>query len=90
MIYDMQFASREENLPEVLARSEGDPPLNIQGDPNVNLCYDNLGITFDFLHKVFGRNSIDGKGGPGADCTAPIPIPISTPLARVRKDMRLI
>ncbi|EON68585.1 hypothetical protein W97_07843, partial [Coniosporium apollinis CBS 100218] len=64
VIYDMQFASREEDLPGVLARSEGNPPLNIQGDPSVNLCYDNLRIAFNFLHEVFGRNSIDGRGGP--------------------------
>ncbi|KAF4634765.1 hypothetical protein G7Y89_g3347 [Cudoniella acicularis] len=64
LIYDMQFASREEDLPGVLKRSEGDPPLNIKGDPNVDLCYDNFGIAFEFFHKVFGRNSIDGKGGP--------------------------
>lgn len=60
----MQFASAEESLPGVKARSEGDPALNTKGDPSVDLCYENFGIAFDFFHKVFGRNSIDGKGGP--------------------------
>ncbi|KAI0012215.1 hypothetical protein F4779DRAFT_106966 [Xylariaceae sp. FL0662B] len=64
MIYDMQFESHEVYLPGVLARSEGDPSLKIQGDSNVNLCYDNFGVAFDFFYKVFGRNSIDGRGGP--------------------------
>lgn len=64
LIYDMQFASGDEDFPGMLARSEGDPPLNLQGDPNVDLCYDNLGIAWNFFHELFGRQSIDDKGAP--------------------------
>ncbi|MBH1945631.1 hypothetical protein I5L01_15550, partial [Erythrobacter sp. YJ-T3-07] len=63
-VYDMQFDSHEGALPGVLMRSEGEPPLNQEGAPSVDACYDNLGIAFNFFHQVFGRNSIDNAGAP--------------------------
>lgn len=64
LIYDMQFTSREDQLPGCIARSEGDPPCNIKGTPTIDQCYGNFGTAFDFFHQVFGRNSIDGQGCP--------------------------
>jgi Zn-dependent metalloprotease len=46
-------------LPGVLVRSEGSPPVD---DMDVNNVYDHLGIVIRFYQKVFARNSIDGKG----------------------------
>jgi Zn-dependent metalloprotease len=60
VIHDHQCGD-EKQLPGVLARSEGDPDHE---DPNVNMCYEQLGRAFKFFYEVFGRNSTDGKGGP--------------------------
>ncbi|KAF5004269.1 hypothetical protein FDECE_9225 [Fusarium decemcellulare] len=60
LIYDMKCGD-EAQLPGVLARSEGDPSHE---DHNVNLCYEQFGRAFNFFYEVFGRNSIDDKGGP--------------------------
>jgi Zn-dependent metalloprotease len=46
-------------LPGVLVRSEGSPPVD---DLDVNNVYDHLGIVIRFYQKVFARNSIDGNG----------------------------
>ena len=46
-------------LPGRMVRSEGDKPLE---DVSVNEAYDGTGKVYDFFHKVFERNSIDGSG----------------------------
>jgi Zn-dependent metalloprotease len=48
-------------LPGTPVRSEDDPPVK---DVAVNEVFDNLGITYDFFFDVFGRQGIDGHGGP--------------------------
>src|SRR4051812_3924881 len=50
-----------QTIPGELIRSEGDPPT---GDPAVDEAYDGLGHVVQFFHAVYGRNSLDGKGGP--------------------------
>ena len=60
----MQFASGEDHLPGVLMRSEGDPPLNVPGNSNVDTCYAMFGIAYEFFRKIFRRDSIDGNGIP--------------------------
>ncbi|MFD8755664.1 hypothetical protein ACFV0O_32505 [Kitasatospora sp. NPDC059577] len=57
-IYD---AERKESLPGTLVRSEGD---DASTDELVNGVYDALGTTFDFFRTAYGRNSLDGQGGP--------------------------
>ena len=52
-------ADNTDQLPGRLVRSEGDPP---GGDPAVDEAYDGLGSTFDLMHDVFGRNSLDDAG----------------------------
>ncbi|WP_245444700.1 M4 family metallopeptidase [Microvirga sp. KLBC 81] len=47
------------NLQFKHVRSEGEDPT---GDEDVNAAYDLSGETWDFYQKVFGRNSIDGRG----------------------------
>jgi Zn-dependent metalloprotease len=47
------------DLPGRLVRGEGSPKGK---DTVVNEAYDGSGATYDFYWKVFGRNSIDGRG----------------------------
>jgi Zn-dependent metalloprotease len=56
IIYDAKEGRR---LPGTLVRNEGDAAGH---DPKVNTVYDNLGVTYDFFHDVFRRNSIDDRG----------------------------
>ncbi|MFD0398981.1 hypothetical protein ACFVHI_12990 [Kitasatospora sp. NPDC127121] len=57
-IYD---ARNKESLPGALVRSEGEAASK---DELVNSVYDALGTTFDFFLTAYGRNSLDGEGGP--------------------------
>ncbi|MEV7119201.1 M4 family metallopeptidase [Kitasatospora griseola] len=57
-VYD---AGTKDTLPGTLVRSEGDDPST---DELVNSVYDALGTIFDFFRDVYGRNSLDGEGGP--------------------------
>lgn len=54
-------AKRLERLPGVRVRGEDDPP---SGDAAVDEAFDGLGATFDFFWDAYGRNGIDGVGGP--------------------------
>jgi len=56
LVYD---ARGRDVLPGKLVREEGDPK---GADAAVNEAYDFSGDTFDFLHAVFGRNSLDDAG----------------------------
>src|SRR5688572_17895560 len=49
------------NLPGVLKRKEGQGAV---ADPAVNEAYNHAGSTWNFFHKVFGRNSVDDRGMP--------------------------
>jgi Zn-dependent metalloprotease len=55
-VYD---AGRKEHLPGRLARAEGAKPV---ADSAVNEAYDNVGLTLQFYKKVYGRDSLDGRG----------------------------
>ena len=55
-IYD---ALHRFSLPGRLVRGEKDPKSK---DIAVNEAYDGSGATYDFLFRVFGRSSIDGRG----------------------------
>ncbi|MBI4369243.1 MAG: M4 family metallopeptidase [Elusimicrobia bacterium] len=55
-IYD---AGHRERLPGRMVRSEGDRRIK---DVAVNEAYDYSGRTYDFFQRVFGRNSLDGRG----------------------------
>ena len=55
-IYDLKHATQ---LPGTLVRGEGDSKSK---DVQVNEAYNYSGATYDFYSKVFGRNSVDGKG----------------------------
>ena len=55
-VYDAQNKYR---LPGRLARSEHKPRSR---DVEVNEAYDGSGATYDFFARLFGRNSIDGRG----------------------------
>ncbi|MFF2545871.1 M4 family metallopeptidase [Kitasatospora sp. NPDC058063] len=57
-IYD---AKNQQSLPGTLVRSEGEAE---SADDTVNAVYDALGTVVDFFHTVYGRDSLDGKGGP--------------------------
>ncbi len=57
-VYDNQHQGRS-FLPGVRTRGELDGP---SGDPAVNDAFDGTAATYDFLHEVFGRDSLDGKG----------------------------
>ena len=46
-------------LPGGLVRAEGDEPSS---DPSVNEAFDGLGATWEVLHRVYGRDSLDGSG----------------------------
>lgn len=54
-------AENLEELPGRTVRSEGGPATN---DPAVDEAYDGLGDTHALFHEAYGRNSIDGSGGP--------------------------
>jgi Zn-dependent metalloprotease len=56
LVYD---ARKKDRLPGKLARSEGDGKTL---DPAVNEAYDFSGVTYDFFHEIFGRNSLDDAG----------------------------
>lgn len=56
LVYDVEQGSV---LPGVLARGEGDPPID---DVAVNEAYDGAGATYDLFKNIYGRNSIDDKG----------------------------
>jgi Zn-dependent metalloprotease len=47
------------DLPGRLVRSEGSPKSK---DATVNEAYDGSGATYDLFWKIYGRNSIDGRG----------------------------
>ncbi|SCE20746.1 Thermolysin metallopeptidase, catalytic domain [Streptomyces sp. SolWspMP-sol7th] len=57
-IYDARHGIR---LPGHKVRAEGQEPTR---DASVNRAYAGLGATFDLYRKVFGRDSIDGRGLP--------------------------
>lgn len=46
-------------LPGTAARNEGQAQ---RSDVSANEAYDGSGLTWDFYHSVFGRNSVDGHG----------------------------
>ncbi|MFJ5675633.1 M4 family metallopeptidase [Streptomyces sp. NPDC093097] len=52
-------AQNRQLLPGALAYFEGDGPSK---DTAVNRLVEGLGVTFDLFWKVYGRNSLDGKG----------------------------
>lgn len=56
-VYDV---AGKTSLPGDLVRSEGERPTD---DTAVNEAYDNAGLVLRFYREVFGRNSIDGRGG---------------------------
>ncbi len=58
LIYDMKNGPPF-LLPGTLVRSEGDAKSS---DPAVNEAYDHSGTTYDFYHKILGRNSLDDHG----------------------------
>ncbi|WP_328910076.1 M4 family metallopeptidase [Streptomyces sp. NBC_00234] len=57
-LYDCRH---DTGLPGHKVRDEGEEPT---GDASVNRAYAGLGATFDLLHTVYGRSSIDGNGLP--------------------------
>jgi Zn-dependent metalloprotease len=57
-IYDAQ---RKTSLRGKLLRGEGAKPVN---DIAAGEAYDGAGVTYDFYSKVYGRNSVDGRGLP--------------------------
>ncbi|MFE7562524.1 M4 family metallopeptidase [Kitasatospora sp. NPDC057500] len=58
---EVHDARNKDSLPGTLVRSEGDDAV---GDELVNGVYDALGTTFEFFRDAYGRNSLDGEGGP--------------------------
>lgn len=52
-------AMNKPGLPGKLIRAEGDSP---SADMSVNEAYDGAGATYDLFAKIFGRDSIDGRG----------------------------
>jgi Zn-dependent metalloprotease len=56
LVYDARHGT---SLPGALARSEGDPAA---GDAAVDEAYRHCGSTYDFFHRVLGRNSLDDRG----------------------------
>ena len=63
----MHSAHNTDEIPGELVRSEGDPPTS---DAAVDEAFDGLGSTFDLMHEIFGRNSLDDAGTlevPGSD-----------------------
>jgi Zn-dependent metalloprotease len=58
---EISDAGGRETLPGARVRGEDDPAT---GDAAADQAFDGLGATFDFLYDAFGRNSLDGAGGP--------------------------
>jgi len=60
-VYDAR--NTMETSPErlVLVRHDGGPP---SADPTVNEVYESMATTHAFYREVFGRDSLDGAGGP--------------------------
>ncbi|MGN8552448.1 UNVERIFIED_CONTAM: M4 family metallopeptidase [Microbacterium sp. SLM126] len=58
---EISDAQEREELPGVRVRGEDDPAT---GDAAADEAFDGLGATFDFLWDAWGRNSLDGAGGP--------------------------
>ena len=58
---EISDAQTREVLPGVRVRGEDDAAT---GDASVDEAFDGLGATFDFLWDAYGRNSLDGEGGP--------------------------
>jgi len=54
-------AQNTKNLPGVLLRKEGDPPVS---DKNADEAYDNVGKCYYYYLNVYGRNSWDNEGSP--------------------------
>lgn len=54
-------ARHRERLPGEIVRREDDPPT---ADPAVTEAFDGLGATFAFFAQAYGRDAIDGVGGP--------------------------
>ena len=52
-------AQQGNSLPGILARQEGDQPVQ---DQAVNEAYDFSGATYDLFKNIYGRNSMDGNG----------------------------
>jgi Zn-dependent metalloprotease len=57
-VYDVEHGSSF-NLPGLKVRGEGDPPVE---DEAVNQAYAGAVIGYEFYKRVFGRNSVDGRG----------------------------
>ncbi len=57
LVYSMN--QRRFPLPGELIRREGGSAVR---DDAINEAYDYAGVTYDFYHDVFGRNSLDGNG----------------------------
>jgi Zn-dependent metalloprotease len=57
-IYDSQ---RKTATPGKLLRGEGAKPV---ADVAAGEAYDGAGVTYDFYSKIYGRNSVDGRGLP--------------------------
>ncbi|MFD7630309.1 M4 family metallopeptidase [Streptomyces sp. NPDC059851] len=55
------FDGRKDSDSPALVREEGGAP---SGDALLDGAYDALGATWDFFRTVYGRNAIDGRGGP--------------------------
>jgi Zn-dependent metalloprotease len=58
LVYDARQGGVQD-LPGTLMREEGDRRTR---DPAVNEAYDHSGATYDFYRRLFGRNSLDGRG----------------------------
>jgi Zn-dependent metalloprotease len=58
LVYDMKNRSPS-GLPGKLVRSEGERAVK---DRTVNEAYNGCGHVHDFYRRVFGRNSLDGRG----------------------------
>ncbi len=58
-VYDARKDEDEGDLPGVLLRTEGQPPVS---DQNANDAYDNVGKMLQFYKTIFKWNSIDNKG----------------------------
>jgi Zn-dependent metalloprotease len=54
-------AGSSTTIPGRLIRAEGDPPA---GDLAGDEVYDGLGLVAQFFHDIYGRNSLDDRGGP--------------------------
>ena len=48
-------------LPGTLSRAEGEGPTGVA---DVDAAYNYAGDTYDYFQRAFGRDGIDGKGGP--------------------------